>query len=138
VAVVEYLIGLGADPNKVTEGADTALRSALWSLEWQLDLYPSERYSPQRGDPLQAVDRLLRLGARFHPDESDELHFLKRCLLKLDWWNGYQLMKSIWENEALGEGHVLKLFKDRRLRSRLKKRLPALARMFPALKKLVG
>jgi hypothetical protein len=138
VAAIEYLMGLGADPNAVPKSGETALRAVLWSLEWQLDFYRDQPYSSHHTDSLDALKHLLRLGARFHPEHSDELQFLRRCLLKLGWFDGYGLMKCIHRTAALAQNHVAMLFKHPRLRSHLEKRLPALSRLFPVLKKLVG
>lgn len=134
VATIEYLIGLGADLNAVEKGHDTALRAALLSLEWELDFHRDEPYSSHHTYALEAVKRLLRLGARFHPEDPDELPSLRRCLLKLHWFDGYELMKCFHRTAALGQYHVGMLFEHPRLRSHLKKRLPALSRMFPVLK----
>jgi ankyrin repeat protein len=138
LATIEYLIGLGADPNAVEESRDTALRAALWSLAWQLDIHRHEPYSFHYSDALEALKRLLRLGARFHSENSDELRFLRRCLLKLDWFDGYELMKWVHRAAALSLDQAAKLFKDPRLRSHLERRLPGLSRMFPVLKQWVG
>jgi hypothetical protein len=135
-ATVDYLLSLGADPNAVPEHGDTALRSALWSLEWRLDVDRHSPYSCHRSDCLDVVKHLLEAGARFQPDKSDELQFLRRYLLRLDWSGAYDLLKSIHKARALGDKEVGKLFKHPRLRCHLNNRLPALSRLFPALKKL--
>ena len=137
-AAVDYVLSLGADPNVVPDHGDTALRSALWSLEWRLDLDRHAPYSCHRSDCLEVVKRLLGAGARFQPDQSDELQFLRRCLLRLDWSDGYNLLKCIHGARALGEKDVAKLFKHPRLRCHLNNRQPALSRLFPILKKLTG
>jgi hypothetical protein len=136
-ATVDYLLSLGADPNVVPEHGDTALRSALWSLEWRMDFERSP-YSGHRSDCMDVVKRLLAGGARFQNDQSDELQFLRRCLLRLDWSDGYDLLKCVHGARALGEKDVAKLFKHPRLRCHLNNRLPALSRLFPVLKKLTG
>jgi hypothetical protein len=99
-ASIEYLIGLGADPNVVADNGETALRAALWSLESALDWKKREGYSADNA--VEALKTLLNLGARFQPDNSDELQFLRHCLLKLDWWQAYELIKHIHAAEALG------------------------------------
>jgi hypothetical protein len=76
--------------------------------------------------------------ARFQPKNSDELPFLRRCLLKLDWFDGYELLKCVRKAAALSSDQAAKLFKDQRLRFHLEKHLPALSRLFPVLKKFVG
>jgi hypothetical protein len=88
-SAIEYFIALGADPNAIPKDGDTALRSALWSLEWRLDSHKRGSYYSCYSDALESVKRLLRLGARFNTDDSDELQFLRRCLLKLDWFQAY-------------------------------------------------
>jgi hypothetical protein len=85
----------------------------------------------------EMVKRLLAAGVRFHPDQSDELQFLRRCLRRLDWSDGYDLLKCIHEAGALDQGHVVKLLKHPRLSAHFEKRLPALSRMFSALEKLI-
>jgi ankyrin repeat protein len=137
LATIEYLIGLGADPNAADEGHDTALRAALLSLDWRLDFNREKPYSFDDAQALEALKRLLRLGARFHPENSDELRLLRRCLLKLDWFDGYELMKCVHSAAGLSPDQATKLFREPRLRSRLEKRLPVLSRMFPVLKRWV-
>ena len=138
VAAIEYFIALGADPNSVQDSRDTALRAALWSLDWRLDFNRQKPYSSDDAQALEALKRLLRLGARFQPKNSDELPFLRRCLLKLDWFDGYDLLKCVRKAAALNSDQAAKLFKDQRLRSHLEKRLPALSRLFPVLTQFVG
>lgn len=124
--------------NAVQEGHDTALRAALLSLEWEPDFHRDEPYSSHHTYALEALKRLLRLGARFQPEDSDELPILRRCLLRLHWFDGYELMKCFHKTAALGQHHVGMLFKHPRLRSHLRKRLPALLRLFPVLNTAAG
>lgn len=103
-----------------------------------MDFHHDEPYSSRHTDALEALKRLLRLGARFHPEDCDELLILRRCLLKLDWFDGYELLKCVHTAAALSSNQAAKLFKEPRLRSHLEKRLPALSCMFPVLKQWVG
>ena len=132
--LVEYLVALGANPNAVPATGETALRSALWTLEWQLDFDRHEPYAYHYRDALQTLKRLVQLGARLNPVDTDELRFLRRCLLMLDWLESYDLIKFLHEHSFADRAVFLDLLKARKLREHLDKRLQALSRLFPGLK----
>ena len=135
VQLVEYLVRLGADPNSVPKNGETALRSALWAIEWRLDFdrYEPHHYGAQTA--LLVLKSLIALGARLNSVNADELGFLRRCLLKLDWVDSYDLIKFLYQHKFASETAFVGLLKSPKLRNHLEKRLQALSRMFPALKR---
>lgn len=135
--LVEYLVGLGANPNAVPASGETALRSALWTLEWQLDFDRHEPYAYRYRHALQTLKRLVQLGARLNPVDTDELRFLRRCLLKLNWPESFDLIKFLHDHNFTDRAVFVDLVKASKLRVHLDKRLHALSRLFPELKKCV-
>jgi len=133
--LVEYLVALGANPNAVTATGETALRSALWTLEWQLDFDRYQPYAYCYRDAFQTLKRLVQLGARLKPVGTDELRFLRRCLLKLDWSESYDLIKFLHENNSIDRAVFPNLLKSPKIRKHVAKRLQALSRLFPELRK---
>ena len=133
--LIEYLVGLGANPNAVSPTGETALRSALGSLEWRLDFDRHEPYRYRYSEPLQTFRRLVELGARLNPVVADELRSLRRCLVMLDWSVSFDLIKFLLERNFADRSVLVSLLKEPKIRQHLEKRLPALARVFPELKK---
>ena len=107
----------------------------MWALEWRLDFDRREPYRYRHHDAIAVFKRLVELGARLTPADTDELQFLRRCLLKLDWAESYKLIKFLHEHEFAQEATMTGLLKAPKMREHLNKRLSALARIFPALKK---
>lgn len=133
--LLEYLAELGANPNAVPATGETALRSALWAVEWRLD---SDRHEPYRYRYKAALDklkRLIELGAQLNPADTDELRFLRRLLVKLDWSASFDFIKFLQEHSFADRAIMVGLLKEPKMRNHLEKRLQALARMFPELKK---
>lgn len=133
--LLEYLAELGANPNAVPATGETALRSALWAVEWRLD---SDRHEPYRYRYKAALDklkRLIELGARLNPADTDELRFLRRLLVKLDWAESYDFIKFLQEHSFADRRVLVGLLKEPKVRNHLEQRLQALSRMFPELKK---
>lgn len=135
VQLIEYLVGLGANPNAVPENGETAIRSALWALEWRLDSDRHDAYRYRHHDALGVLKHLVELGARLNPAGTDELKFLRCCLLKLGWSEAYDLVRFLHQHKFADEAVMTALLKSPKMRNHFSKRLPALARIFPALKK---
>ncbi len=132
VQLVEYLIGLGANPNVAAGNGETALMSALWALEWRINF---DNHEPYRWHgSLALLKRLIALGARLDPLNKNELSFLRRCLLKLDWLESYELIKFLDQHRFANAVVMTRLLKTPKMREHLGERLPALARIFPELK----
>lgn len=135
VQLIEYLVGLGANLNAVPANGETALRSALWAIEWRIDFDRHEPCRHQVQDALSVLKTLVALGARLNSAESDELSFLRRCLLKLDWVDSYDLVKFLHQHQFTDDFTMTALLKEPKVRKHFEKRLQALSRMFPALKR---
>lgn len=135
VQLIEYLMELGANPNGVPESGETAVRSALWALEWRLDFDRHEAYGYRSNGALALLKRLVELGARLNPVDTDELPFLRRCLLKLDWTESRDLISFLHQHNFADAPVMVGLLKAPKLRAHLDKGFLALARMFPALKR---
>jgi hypothetical protein len=133
--LLEYLVELGANPNAVPATGETALRSALWAVELRLDSDRHEPYRCRYRDALDKLKHLVGLGARLNPDDTEELRFLRRCLVKLDWPESYDLIKFLQEHNFADRSVLVGLLKEPKIRQHLEKRLPALARVLPELKK---
>ncbi len=137
VGLIEYLVGLGANPNSVPANGETALRSALWALEWRLDFDRRQAYAYRYRNALQTLKALIQSGARLNPASPEEIRFLRRCFLKLDWLESYDLIKFLHEQSFADRTVFVDLLKVPKMRQHLAQRLPALSRIFPELKKWV-
>jgi hypothetical protein len=136
--LIEYLIGLGANPNTVPANGETAVRSALWGLEWRFDFDRHERYGHRYEKALDTLKRLVQLGGRLNAENGEELRFLRRCLLKLDRSESCDLIKFLHVHNFTERAVLLRLLKEPKLRQHLDRGLKLLARTFPEVKKWAG
>jgi hypothetical protein len=118
----------------VPASGETALRQALWAVEWRLDFDRHDTYPHRSRAALEKLKRLVELGARLNPD-TDEVRFLRRVLVKLDWSESYDLIKFLQEHNFAERKILIGLIKEPKIRKNLEKRLQALTRLFPELKK---
>lgn len=131
-AVLEYLLGIGANPNDKPNGGSSALETALWHLSFaRFDLYGSQRLKSKYDlwKDLDCMRELLAHGAIWNPDDAYHLNSLRRTLLECEADVTIELLQMFRKHNACPAERVHRLLATPRMKEHLKPKTDALLRL---------
>jgi hypothetical protein len=131
-ATLEYLLGIGANPNDKANGGSSALDSVFRNLSFiRIGAYGSDRlhskYDAQR--VLECVRELLSHGAVWSPDSAYRLTSLRRALLECQPDVTIELLDLLRKHSACPAETVHMLLGTPRIKEHLKSEANALLRL---------
>jgi ankyrin repeat protein len=130
--ILEYLLGIGANPNDKPNGGSSALDTALRDLSFaRLNPYGSKqlksRYDVSRA--LDCVRELLANGAVWNPEGAHELNSFRRALLECEPDVTIDLLQMFRTHNACPAERVHRLLGTPRVKEHLKPKTDALLRL---------
>jgi hypothetical protein len=131
-AVLEYLLGIGANPNDKPNGGSSALETALWHLSFaRFDPYGSQRLKSKYDlwKDLDCMRELLAHGAIWNPDDPYHLNSLRRTLLECEPDVTIELLQMFRKHNACPAERVHRLLATPRMKEHLKPKTDALLRL---------
>jgi ankyrin repeat protein len=132
IATLEYLLGIGANPNDKTNGGSSALDSALGSLSFvRFCAYGEDRLKSKYDarENLECVRELLSHGACWSPDSAYELTSLRRSLLECRPEVTIELLHLLRKHGACPAETVHRLLGTPRMKEHLKPEANVLSRL---------
>jgi hypothetical protein len=131
-AVLEYLLGIGANPNDKPNGGSSALETALWHLSFaRFDPYGGKRLKSKYDlwKDFDCMRELLSHGAIWNPDDAYHLNSLRRALLECEPDVTIELLQMFRKHNACPAEKVHKLVGTPRMKEHLKPKIDALSRL---------
>jgi hypothetical protein len=131
-AVLEYLLGIGANPNDKPNGGSSSLETALWHLNFaRFDPYGSKRLKSKYdvSSDLDCVRALLAHGAIWNPDDAYHVSSLRRTLLEYEPNVTIELLQMFRTNRACPAERVHRLLGTPRMKDHLQSEHNALVRL---------
>jgi hypothetical protein len=130
--VLEYLLGIGANPNDKPNGGSSALETALWHLSFaRFDCYGGQRLKSKYDvcKDLDCIRELLSHGAIWNSDDAYHLTSLRRTLFECEPDVTIELLQMFRKHNACPAERVHKLLATPRMKEHLKPRTDALLRL---------
>jgi hypothetical protein len=133
---VEYLLGLGAEPNDQPNGGSSALSQCLCSGLRYRGRYDYHVYGSRVKAPTFAVSKtldivraLLKHGARWRPDNSAEIRWLRGHLYECEPDVTLELVKQLVKHSACSRETIELLLRKPAMKDHLMPVAPQLTRM---------
>lgn len=139
VDIIEYLLKLGAKPNRKANGGSAAIDTCLWHIHFEgrspfRSRLPISKYDVHRS--FDAIRKLVAHGAIWTPDDRSQLKSVRRTLLECEPGVTVELLRILTSGNACSSETLHELFTSPRLREHLSKEQWWIARL--KLKKLVN
>lgn len=120
--LIEYLLGLGANPNDKENGASSALDHCLWHLGFAnirafVNKQAVTRYDVS--ETFECIKLLLTHGALWRPELRNGLNSLRQTLYKCDPVVTMDLVKLLARHKAVPEGTLEQLLDAPRMKQHL-------------------
>ncbi len=131
-AALEYLLGIGANPNDKPNGRSSALETTLWHLSFaRFDPYGGKRLKSKYdvSNDLDCVRELLAHGAAWNPDNTYQVTSLRRTLLECEPDVTIDLLQMFRKHNACPAERVHRLLGTPRMKEHLKSKIDALSRL---------
>jgi hypothetical protein len=129
---LEYLLGMGANPNDKANGGSSALDTVLRHLSFAgFDPFNRKRLKSKYdlSQSLDCVSVLLAHGAIWNPEEAYELNSLRRTLLECEPDVTIELLQLFHKHNACPAARVHRLLGTPRMKDHLKPAMNALLRL---------
>jgi hypothetical protein len=131
-AVLEYLLGIGANPNDKPNGGSSSLETTLWHLNFAgFDPYGSKRLKLKYevSSDLDCVRELLAHGATWNPDDTYHVTSLRRTLLECEPAVTIDLLQMFRKHNACPAERVHRLLGTPRMKEHLNSKTDVLLRL---------
>jgi hypothetical protein len=131
-AVLEYLLGLGANLNDKPNGASSSLETALWHLSFaRFSPYGSNRLKSKYdvSNDLDCVRELIAHGAIWNPDDTYQVTSLRRTLLECEPDVTIELLQMFRKHNTCPAERVHTLLGTPRMKEHLKSKTDSLLRL---------